>query len=118
MKERIVLLGGGGHCKVVIDAIISGGKYDIVGIIDPNIRPGEEVLGVQVLGNEDMLQGLAEKGVKCAFISVGSVGDCSTRKKIYEKIKDDFSIPSIIHPRAVIGREVKIGEGTFIAASA
>ena len=120
--ERIVLVGGGGHCKVIIDAIIKSGKYDIEGVVDPELREGvDEVLGVPVLGDDDELFDLYTRGVKDAFISVGSVGDCSLRRSLYKKVsKIGFNFPVIIHPGAVIAEDVKesIGKGTFIAAGA
>lgn len=119
MKEKIVLVGGSGHCKVIIDAIISAGKYDIEGIVDLNLNAGEKVLGVSVIGKDDILPELFKKGIKKAFISVGSVGDCALRKGLYEKITQiGFDTPVIIHPSAVIGRGVEIKKGTFVAASA
>jgi len=119
MKEKIVLVGGGGHCKVVIDAIINAGEYEIEGIVDPRLSTEDEILGVPVLGNDDILPELYKKGVKNAFISVGSIGDCTMRKELFGKVKDiGFNFPVIIHPRAVIGRGVDIDEGTFAAASA
>ncbi|MDD3088320.1 MAG: NeuD/PglB/VioB family sugar acetyltransferase [Candidatus Omnitrophica bacterium] len=118
-KEEIVLVGGGGHCKVIIDAIRCGGVYEIFGIIDPGLTMGDEVLGVKVIGTDDDLRSVYEKGVRNAFISVGSVGISSLRKKIYENIRGvGFKIPIVIHPKTVIAGDVEIGEGTFVAASA
>ncbi len=117
--EKIVLVGGGGHCKVVIDAIILDENYKIIGILDPKLPAGSNVLGVPVLGGDELLRKIKKQGVKNAFISMGSVGDCSARKKLYEKIKKiGFEFPVIEHPRAVVAGDVEIEEGTFIAASA
>jgi len=119
MREKIVLIGGGGHCKVVIDAILAGGEYDIAGIIDRKLEAGTKVLGVSVLGDDALLKEAFEKGIKNAFVAVGSVGDCTARKAIYENIKKmGFNIPHIIHPKAVIACDVEFGEGAFVAASA
>ena len=118
-KEKIILIGGGGHCKVIIDAIKSAGKYAIKGVVDPGLNKGSKVLGVEVLGGDDKLQEHFDKGVKNAFISVGSVGDCTVRKNIFEKVSAiGFVFPAIIHPRAIVAQDVEIGAGTFIAASA
>ena len=117
-RKKIILVGGGGHCKVIIDAIMSAGVYDIAGVVDPALKIGEQVLGISVLGDDSVLPGLYEKGVKEAVISVGSVGDPALRKKLYSQLKKlGFSLPVVIHPKAVVARDVKIGEGTFLAAS-
>lgn len=118
-KEDIVLVGGGGHCKVVIDAINNGGIYNIEGIVDSKLEVGKKVLGIPVIGNDDILPIIFENGVKNAFISVGSIGDCTLRKKLSDKLKGiGFDLPVVIHTKAVVAQDVRVGEGTFIAASA
>lgn len=118
MKEKVALVGGGGHCKVVIDTIITAGTYIIEGVIDPGLPVGEKVLGVPVLGGDELLSKIYNNGVRKAFIAVGSVGNCGVRKILYNKIKNiGFDLPVIVHPKAVIANDVKLGEGVFIAAS-
>lgn len=119
MKGKIVLLGGGGHCKVVMDAIQKEGKYKIAGIVDPGLNPGETVMGVKVLGGDNILESLKKKGIKYAMVTVGSVGDCTIRKNLSESIIEaGLEMPVIIHPAAVVADDVEIGPGTFVAASA
>ena len=116
-KEKIILLGGGGHAKVVIDAIRSSGKFSIYGIFDPHLAVGRSIMGVKVLGNDRILPKL--KNIKYAFISVGSVGNCDVRKKIYRYLKTiGLQLPVIAHPTAIIARNAKIKEGAFMAARA
>ena len=117
MKKQIVLVGGGGHCKVIIDAIKLKNKFSIYGITDFKLAKKTKILGVPVLGKDDMLLEIFKKGIKYAFISVGSVGDCSIRKRIdKELVKIGFKLPVIIHPRAIAAKDAEIGEGTFVAA--
>ena len=119
MKKQIVLIGGGGHCKVIIDAIKLKNKFSIYGITDFKLAKKTKILGVPVLGKDDMLLEIFKKGIKYAFISVGSVGDCSIRKRIdKELVKIGFKLPVIIHPRAIAAKDAEIGEGTFVAAGA
>jgi UDP-perosamine 4-acetyltransferase len=117
MKKKIVLIGGGGHCKVVIDTIRKAKTYEITGIVDSSLKAGSDVAGIKVLGNDDILPQLYDQGIKYAFISVGSIGDCGIRVKLYESLKKTgFELPAIAHPAAVIADDVELGEGTFIAA--
>jgi|SRR3989338_1307293 len=119
MENKIILVGGGGHCKVVMDAIESSGEFNIYGITDPSLPMGTSVLNRKVLGGDDILPELFRKGIKHAFIGVGSIGNCDIRKKIYNNLKDiGFRLPSIIHPKAIVSKHVEIGEGSFIAAGA
>lgn len=119
MKREIVLIGGGGHAKVVIDAIKCGREFNIYGIVDRRLKKGESVLGIRVIGDDAVLPEVFKKGIKHAFIGVGSVGDCKIRKKIYDNLKKiGFCLPIIIHPKAVVSKAVELGEGTFVAAGA
>lgn len=119
MKNKIILVGGGGHCKVIIDAIESAGKFKIYGIIDSSLPRGTAVLNIEVLGKDDMLPQLFKKGIGYAFISVGSVGNTETRNKIYKNLKDiGFDLPVIVHPKAIVSKYVEFGEGAFVAAGA
>jgi len=118
-KEKIILIGGGGHCKVIIDAIRKAGEYEIEGIVDPELRVDDEVSGVPVFGDDSILPELFNSGIKNAFIGVGSTGDCQARKRLYQTIKGvGFNSPVIIHPKAVIAEDVEIHDGVFIAAGA
>ena len=118
-KEKIVLVGGGGHCKVVIDAIRSFGKYEIAGIVDQRLKKGHRILGVPVLGDDNALPAIHKSKVRNAFITVGSVGDCGLRKELYIKVRKlKFNFPVIRHKDTVVPEDVKknIGFGTFMAA--
>lgn len=115
--KKIVIAGGGGHAKVMINAIRLAGEYRIVGIVDPALDTGSKVLGVTVLGGDEELPSIYNSGVGYAALGVGSVGDCSLRKKVSKRIIDaGFTLPVIAHPDAVVADDVRVGEGTFIAA--
>src|SRR3989338_7084347 len=119
MKKKIILVGGGGHCKVIMDAIESVGEFKIYGITDSSLPKGTVVLNRKVLGKDDILPALFRKGISYAFIGVGSTGNCNIRKKIYENLKRiGFKLPVIIHPKAVVSKYVELGEGTFVAVGA
>ena len=116
-KESIILIGGGGHGKVVIDAIKKDNQFAIHGIVDTIIPKGESVLGINVLGNYDVLDEVLKQGINNAFVSFGSIGDCSARVEACSKLKElGFSLPSIVHPSAIIGSGVTFEEGAFVAA--
>lgn len=118
IKEKIVLIGGGGHCKVVIDAIKKSNIFKIYGIIDAKLQKGTSILGIKVLGDDALLPDI-RKNIEFAFITIGSIGDCSARKKIYENLKIlKFKLPIIKHPKAIVADGVEIDKGTFVAAGA
>ena len=110
--HKLLLIGGGGHCRSVLDSALSAG-YKEIGIIDNNALSSSA--GVPVMGNDDDLLELRENGWTDAFISVGSVGSTALRCKLYKMVKEmRFIVPDIIDPTAVIARQVNIEEGVFI----
>lgn len=110
--KRLLLIGGGGHCRSVLDCAMSLDVYDEIGIID---REKTSFLGVDVIGTDDMLPQLFADGWKYAFVTVGSVGNTTRRRRIYKMLKEiGFTIPQIISPFAAIARDVSIEEGTFV----
>jgi sugar O-acyltransferase (sialic acid O-acetyltransferase NeuD family) len=118
-KRAILVYGGGGHAKSVIDMIRSYGLYDVVGIIDDNIPQGKEVAGIPVLGSRTALKILHDSGINFAANSVGGIIDINIRIRIYKLLKEEyFRIPVIEHPSAVIEKSAKIGEGVQIFANA
>ena len=113
--EDIILLGGGGHCKSVIDTINSLGKYNIVGILDVEDKIGTKVYNIEVIGTDDELANHYINGVQNAFISLGSIGDTRVRRKLNNNIKDiGMKLPSIIDPTAILAEDIKVGEGSFV----
>ncbi len=118
MKDKIVLVGGGGHSRVVIDAILKKGNYSIVGVVD-NDPALEEVSDQRVIGDDSSLLGIFDSGCRKAFICLGSIGNTAIRRKIFVLLKKiGFIIPVISHPGTIIGNHVEIGEGTFVAPGA
>ncbi len=116
MNNKLLLIGGGGHCHSVIDSVISLNKYDDLAIIDTiNVS----YMGVSVIGEDDDLPRLYREGWKKAIITVGSVGDTRTRRYIYESLKSiGFDIQTIIDPTSVIGKDAILGEGIFVGKKA
>lgn len=115
--KKLLLIGGGGHCKSVIDSILSTREYEEVGIID---NTAESIYqGVQVVGRDDDLPLLYQTGWEYAFITVGSIGNTGVRRRLFDLVKTlGFIVPVITDPTAVIAKEVSLGEGTFVGKNA
>lgn len=117
--KNLVLLGGGGHCKSVLDAVLQTNEYDEIVITDLDLTRGTEIYGCRVVGNDDILPLLKKQGREYAFITVGSISDTTIRRKPDRKIRDSgFKVPVIADPSAVISDYSKIGAGTFIGKNA
>ena len=112
--NKIILVGGGGHCKSVIDVIEQEAQFEIAGIIDKPEFLGSKILGYTVIGNDFDLKSLAKK-YNNALITVGQLKSALLRIELYDLvIKAGFSLPSIISPSAYISKHSKIGNGTVV----
>jgi sugar O-acyltransferase (sialic acid O-acetyltransferase NeuD family) len=115
MKD-IILVGGGGHCKSVIDSLNKLNQYNIRGIIDIEENLGEIISGYKVIGTDNDLEKLFSQGIKYAFITLGSVGNPTNRIRLYNLCKSiNFTMPKIIDSTAIISDNADIGFGTFVA---
>lgn len=113
MKEKIILIGGGGHAKACIDVIESSGQYDIAGIVD-TINSDRTVLGYPILGDDGNLKELIAK-YRNVCVSIGQIKSSNIREKIFLLSKSYGAIfPVIVSPLAHVSRHSEIGEGTII----
>ena len=113
MKE-IILIGGGGHCKSVIDVIEQEGRFKIVGIVDRPELLGTDVLGYSVIGNDANLESLA-KIHTYALVTVGHIKSPALRIKLFDIATEaGFVLPSIISPRAYVSQHAFIGKGVVV----
>ena len=117
--KAVVIYGGGGHCKSLIELIEAEAKYRVTGILDDHLEPGSKVLGVPVLGSGDFLTRLKAQGVGMCINAVGGIGDIVPRLRIYQKIKAaGLNVPSVVHPRAYVEKSAQMmgGEQVFFNA--
>ena len=124
-SNQVIIVGGGGLSKMCIDLINLNKSYGIYGITDYSIPVGTNILGVPVLGNDEILESLYKEGYLTAVNAIGSISidnmskNFSLRKNIYERIKSyGFFMPVLIHPSARIAISARIGEGSLIMENA
>ena len=112
MSRKVVIIGAGGHAKVIADIIIKSGD-EVVGFLDDNIEKDTIVIdNYKVIGKtEDCLK--LKENKELYFII--AIGNNFTRKDIAEKYNLNYY--TAIHPTAVIGMQVQIEEGTVIMAN-
>lgn len=116
--KKILVVGGGGHAKVLMDCISSMGEFDIMGIIDPKLPKGSEFCGFPVLGGDELLEDWDEEDVRCA-LGVGMVEAGSSRKTLFEKIqKQGFLFPALVHRSVLKTPTVSLSAGVQIMAGA
>ncbi|OSB14042.1 acetyltransferase [Clostridium botulinum] len=116
--EKIVLVGAGGHCKVIIDIIRSNNAYEIMGITDKDTTE-KSLLDISIIGHDNKLKEVYKEGVKNAFLCIGALGNLNLRNKIYNNLKEiGFKLPVLIHNTAIVSKYATIGEGTCIMPGA
>jgi UDP-perosamine 4-acetyltransferase len=109
-----IILGAGGHAKVLIDLarLVS---MKILGITDPATGI-KELMDVPVLGGDEILDKFSPDEV-VLINAVGSAGRPDQRKKVFEKFKSrGYTFPVMIHPSAVIAEGVSLSEGVQVMA--
>ncbi len=115
----LIIFGGGGHGKTVIDLVRAMGNYRIVGIIDDHLPEGSEVMGVPVLGGSKELAEWHNRGVRLAVNAVGGIGSVSVRIKIFDILANaGFYCPTLVHPSAVVERSATLDAGVQVFAHA
>lgn len=119
MNSKIVLVGGGGHCKSVLDSLLLDKSYSEICIVDKKENIGKKILGITVIGCDDDLPILITKGFGKAFITVGSIGNPSLRRDLFILAKKyGYQLPNIFDPSASLSKNAKLSEGIFIGKNA
>jgi len=112
--EDIILIGGGGHCRSVIDVIESENKFLIRGIVDQKEFINKKILDYPFIGTSDDLSAIF-RDFKNAFITVGQIRDPMPRINIFNQLKEiGYFLPTITSPRAYISKSSNIAEGSII----
>jgi acetyltransferase EpsM len=110
---RVAIAGAGGHAKVVGDALLAAGNAELVSFLDDDPRlVGTELLGYPVVGPIADWPHLAIDAV------VVAIGDNRTRKVLFEALVAGGASPlSVVHPRCVLAKGIRIGVGTVVFAN-
>jgi UDP-perosamine 4-acetyltransferase len=113
--RRAVVVGAGGHAKVVLEAMWAMGGFEIVGLVDPD-PAAPSVLGMPVLGGDEKLEEMHTQGVTDAVVALGSN---RTRERIGDKLHSlGYRLPPIVHPNAHVSPTARLGKGAVIMAGA
>ncbi|MBD5163304.1 MAG: acetyltransferase [Bacteroidales bacterium] len=112
MTKPLILVGGGGHCKSVID-IAECAAREIKGILDLPDTVGSKCLSYEVIGTDDDIPKYASG---CEFlITLGFIGDPQRRKVLSQLIRNgDGQLAILESPKAHISAYAQVGEGTVI----
>lgn len=120
MSERCIVIGGGGHAAVIIEAMRLVGEAEPEAIVDVDREMwGTDVLGVPVVGGDTELPRLVGEGIGWFTVGVGGVGDSDLRSRLFRLGSAQFMRPMrVIHPSALISPSAVTGPGVQILAGA
>ncbi len=116
MNKNVVIIGAGGHAKVIAD-IIDKSKDIVVGFLDDNRTKGDIIIKekqYKVIGKIDHCKEIQLKYPEMEFVI--AIGNNKVRKQIAERHKD-LKFYTAIHPSSQIALDVEIGEGTVVMAN-
>jgi len=112
--QKLILLGGGGHCKSCIDVIEQEGKYEITGILDAKELVGQKILGYEIIGTDAEIGRLVKEEYSF-LVTVGQIKTSAIRKKLFSLLNENSAkIATVISPRAYISKHATIAKGTII----
>ncbi len=113
--NSVVIYGGGGHGKAVIDLLRAVGGYTLAGVVDDSRQPGDRVLDASVIGGEGALAALHAAGCTRALNAVGGIGAMSTRIAVFDRLEAaGFELPTLVHPSAVVEPSAQLGPGVQV----
>jgi sugar O-acyltransferase (sialic acid O-acetyltransferase NeuD family) len=116
MTMPVVIIGAGGHARVLLDALQLSART-VLGFIDPAFAKGAPGPGgLPVLGGDEVLKDFSTSQVQLVN-GIGSVGSTTARDVVYRGGKKaGFSFAHVVHPSAVVSASAKLGEGVQIMA--
>lgn len=116
-RTPVLVYGASGHARVLVDLIRLGDDFFAVAAVDDGAA--SEVLGVPVVGGSADLERLRAEGFAHAVLGIGSVRDHAKRVELWKKlVAAGFTVPNLVHPRAMVEPSAKMGAGNQIFAGA
>jgi len=114
MKEQIILIGGGGHCRSCIDVIEQAGNYEIAGIVDVPEKMQHNAIGYPVIGSDADLSALIKKYPN-VLITLGHIKSPVRRIELFNDLKNmGAHFPVIKSPLSYVSHRAQIDEGTIV----
>jgi sugar O-acyltransferase (sialic acid O-acetyltransferase NeuD family) len=119
--SAIVIIGAGGHAKMILDLLTELRSFQVVGLLDDGVAAGQLVNGQRVLGpaSPEQLADLRGQGLRLAVNAVGGVVNRPQRPAIWDRIRTaGFGLPTLVHPKAAVDASAQLGEGAQVLAGA
>ena len=110
--KPLIFIGGGGHCKSVMEAAESAG-FSILGVLDMPENVGKNILSTKIIGTDDEISMYVDKAE--FVITVGFIKNPTIRIKLYDKVKEvGGKLATVIASTAHVSKYAELGEGTVV----
>jgi UDP-perosamine 4-acetyltransferase len=116
MDKPVLVIGGGGHAKVLIDCLLLN-KVQVLGIVDAELnKKGQRVFNIPIIGTDELIFDFRPSDISLVN-GLGSTKSTAVRREIFDRYKESgYSFASIVHPTAIVASDVVLDEGVQIMA--
>ncbi len=112
--KKLLILGAGGHAKVVKETAIETGQFNSFYYLDDNLDLKKNNLNV-VGKLKDLFQDKIRKNYSSAFIAIGN---SNKRESLFNNLtKAGYNLPLLIHPTSWVSKSAKISNGSLVLAN-
>lgn len=114
------MIGAGGHARVLLDALLLEGKFEVVAVLDrePSLW-GQRVLGIPIEGGDDLLESYRTQEICHCCIGIGGHSDNHPRKRAYEAaVAAGYQIIGVQHPDSTVSAFARVHESVQVLAGA
>ena len=115
MLKKLIIIGAGAHAKVILEAALQQGAYEVLGFCVDAKPIGERVFGEYAVVSDAQLNALSGD-LNVHFVV--AIGDNEARKRLFEIAKNKFTPATIIHPRAYVSPKSCVASGSVVLAGA
>ena len=115
VRKKAVIVGAGSHARAIIGILNQTDDYEILEILDLDFIKGsnENILGIPIKPIEN-LNLFKEDSQICIFLAIG---DNNLRESLFTKLSNDFVLPNLISPFALIDKSVMLGTANVICSN-
>lgn len=113
--QKVVIIGAGGHAKVIVDILQQNEEYEVAGLVDNN--PSSSFWNIPVLGNDDDLEWIYQRlEIRYAFVALGNG---KIRERVTKKvINTGFQLINVISKYSIISDRARLGKGIVVMPGA
>jgi sugar O-acyltransferase (sialic acid O-acetyltransferase NeuD family) len=117
VRRQALVLGAGGHCRVLLSLLAACGEQEVLGIVDlTEPRVGEVIMGVPVIGSITCLEAFRRRADLDVFLAIG---DNALRRIWWQKVGDlGLALPNLISPHAIVDPHAHLGDANVVCARA